>query len=145
MTVPTIVCFFAIGVWHGAGWNFMIFGLSHAFLIVTYDFYSKFKNSSENNSILKKIISTVATFLLVVALFVFFRSENLTQSINILSSMFGFNLISLPTFLKTKLKFLENYGFIFEGLFFNNIFIFNNYFDNPLVWIMFLSGISFLV
>ena len=72
MTVPTIVCFFAIGVWHGAGWNFMIFGLSHAFLIVTYDFYSKFKNSSENNSILKKIISTVATFLLVVALFVFF-------------------------------------------------------------------------
>ena len=57
--------------------------------------------------------------------------------------MFGFNLISLPTFLETKLKFLENYGFIFEGLFFNNIFIFNNYFDNPLVWIMFLSGISF--
>jgi len=141
--IPTIICFFAIGVWHGAGWNFIIFGLSHALLIVIYDFYSKFKNRDTKNSILKTIISTIFTFLLVVALFVFFRSENLTQSMDILSSMFGKNLISLPIFLEPQLNFLKDYGFKFSGLFYNNIFIFNNYFDNPLVWIIFLSGVSF--
>ncbi len=141
--IPAIVCFFAIGVWHGAGWNFMIFGLCHAFLIIIYDIYSKFKKNNNSGSILEKFISTAFTFLLVVSLFVFFRSENLSQSIDILSSMFGVNLISLPTFLEPNLKFLENYGFIFNGLFYNNIFIFNDYFDNPLIWIIALSTISF--
>ncbi len=29
MAVPTIVTFALAGLWHGAGWNFVIFGLIH--------------------------------------------------------------------------------------------------------------------
>ena len=57
--------------------------------------------------------------------------------------MLGLNSISIPIFFEANLKFLENFGFIFNGLFSNNIFTFYNYFDNPIIWIIFLSAISF--
>ena len=147
-SIPTIICFFCIGIWHGAGWNFIVFGLAHAFFIILH---TQWENLRRQNLFVNKIFtskifskfSILLNFILVTILFVFFRSENLTQSFDFMSSMFGFNLISLPVFLQSELSFLENYGFIFNGLFSNNIYSFDNYYDNPIIWITILGLISF--
>ena len=33
--VPTFVTFVAVGIWHGAGWTFVVFGVMHAIFICT--------------------------------------------------------------------------------------------------------------
>ncbi|GAB0055921.1 hypothetical protein SIID45300_00220 [Candidatus Magnetaquicoccaceae bacterium FCR-1] len=32
-----LITFFLIGLWHGAGWNFIVFGLYHGMLVIVYD------------------------------------------------------------------------------------------------------------
>lgn len=38
---PTLVTFVAVGIWHGAGWTYVLFGVMHAFYIVIHEFFSE--------------------------------------------------------------------------------------------------------
>ena len=82
-TMSAIIFVFIIaGLWHGASWLFVIFGLMHGIGIVFNHIYRKYIKFKIN-----KIISIALTFLYVNLSFVFFRSENLEQCINIFKSM----------------------------------------------------------
>ena len=147
---PTIICFFCIGIWHGAGWNFIVFGLAHAFFIILHSQWVNFKknfffiNKITTSNIFSRF-SIIINFLLVTLLFVFFRSENLSQSFFILKSMLGLNGISLPTFLSSKFYLLRDFGFSFDGFSTNNIYEFSNFFNNAFTWIIFSSLLVFYV
>ena len=94
--IPTMFAFFWMGLWHGAGWHFVLFGLIHGIYIVVYNIWIKFINIIPQNKRIKKsnitdFISQIITFSAVIFSFVIFRAENIDVAKEIIFSMLGFN------------------------------------------------------
>ena len=146
--------FFWVGLWHGAGWNFILFGLLHGGYIVIYNIWQKIKNKFPKVKIIKKafisdLIAQIITFLAVTLAFVFFRAESMNGAINILHSMVGAKGISLPSSMADNIGILfswfTKYGVLVfdDGMFRNNVFG-----HSPLegfVWIVILFIITLLM
>jgi alginate O-acetyltransferase complex protein AlgI len=80
-----IVTMFLAGLWHGAAWTFVVWGLVHgAFL----GGHGLLRNAGRTTS--SVLLNRALTFLFVVAAFVIFRSPNLHVAGTILSQMAGF-------------------------------------------------------
>ena len=81
-----LIVFLISGLWHGAAWNFVIWGLIHAvILIVEKNIKLKITPSSK---ILKSIYNfsrIVLTFIIVTIAWVFFRAKTLDQALVILT------------------------------------------------------------
>ncbi len=78
------IVFFVTGLWHGASWNFILWGLFHGFFIVL--------ERSGLKNILEKIwpvISHLYVLLIIIISWVFFRASDLPQSLAYLSKMFS--------------------------------------------------------
>jgi alginate O-acetyltransferase complex protein AlgI len=81
-----MIVFLLSGLWHGASWNFIIWGAFHGlFLVLERLFLLNFYKKTG------KFVSTVFTFLIVVVGWVYFRLEDLTQANHIIQSMFSFH------------------------------------------------------
>lgn len=79
------VVFLISGLWHGASWNFVIWGAYHGFfLVVERLFLQKGYNA------IGRIPSTVITFFLAILGWVFFRAEDLPSAVNYYSALFNF-------------------------------------------------------
>ncbi len=89
------------GIWHGANWTFLIWGLFY-FVILTIEKLTGFP---------KKLgfFSHIYTMLLVIIGWVIFRAENISSAWSYLKDMFGFG--SLPLFGDTAVFYLSNYKF----------------------------------
>ncbi len=76
MVFNLFIVFLISGLWHGASWNFVIWGSIHGVLIITYLSIHRFKVFSwlKFNFLGKNILSGVFTFGLVSAAWVFFRA-----------------------------------------------------------------------
>ena len=72
---------FLIGIWHGAGWNFVIFGIIHGLYVGIETSIRSIFPSLQNNSFLKsrfgKIISILMTQYLIFLSFLAFRVHDL--------------------------------------------------------------------
>lgn len=77
--------FFLSGLWHGANWTFVIWGMLHGLLILIEYFLKK-----DSVSLFKRIPGIVYTLFAVVVSFVFFRADDLASAGLVLSAMFGF-------------------------------------------------------
>ena len=85
--------FLISGFWHGASWNFVIWGAFHGmFLILDKLFLLKLLNK------IGQIPSMVITFLIVMVGWVFFRMEHFTQATGYLKKMFSFQTILYCSF-----------------------------------------------
>ena len=73
-----LTVFIVSGVWHGAEWTFIFWGLFHA-LFVLFEKIVKWDKQSTN--VFLKGIKWVVTFTLVTALWVFFRSPDMAAAI----------------------------------------------------------------
>lgn len=94
ISIPTIIAFFCIGFWHGAGWNFIIFGLINAFYLIVYNlwtFLKNYLNISCKNNIFTSIASQLLTFLSIVVSLIFFRSSDLSNALIYLKFLLGSN------------------------------------------------------
>ncbi len=77
------IVFFATGLWHGASWNFIIWGLMHGvFLVMERLFLEKALQK------LWKPIGHLYTLLVVMIGWVFFRADTLPHAIDYLKKMF---------------------------------------------------------
>ncbi len=78
-----IVVFTLSGLWHGAGFNFILWGFIHSvfYLLAIY----LLKNVKIK---LPKMIGYIFTFILVAFIFVFFRNGNLSESLTIFKNIF---------------------------------------------------------
>ena len=76
------------GIWHGAGWNFIIWGFVHGLLVL----FSR--NSSPSKNKFRNILKISLTFHLVTILWVFFRADSLSHAFEI----FGLFMNSVPQF-----------------------------------------------
>ena len=98
-----LVTFFVSGLWHGAAWTFVIWGMLHGTFVV---FERAFKN------ILVKIprfIRIAGTFLTVNFLWVLFRATDFTQAITIYKGMFNFSDLSLGEISKLCMDGIVNF------------------------------------
>lgn len=73
------------GLWHGASWNFVIWGAIHGSLLGL----ERFCGRRPLYHRLPKVLRMTATFILVLIAWVFFRAENLSWALEYLSSMAG--------------------------------------------------------
>ena len=73
-----------MGLWHGASWNFVFWGIWNFLVIVLFRFINNFLM---NNSFLKNIISWSISINLIMLGWVFFRSENLDLSFQMITNL----------------------------------------------------------
>ena len=100
------------GLWHGAGWNFIFYGLLHAiyFLITLLLLgHKKSFNSNTKDKVipsLKESLSMVLTFILVSFSYIFFRAENLAHAFSYISGIFSESILAIPSYSNSTLSLL---------------------------------------
>ena len=100
------VVFLVTGVWHGAAWTFVFWGLWHGLFILIERFINKKEWYIKTPTIIKYIV----TMFIVILGWVLFRADSLDQAIGYISTMFGFNNPSSLTF---EYMYFINKKFIF--------------------------------
>ncbi len=89
------------GLWHGAGWNFVIWGGLHGLYLTCNHAWRNFRakvlgHDLDRPTIAGRTAGVVLTFLAVVAAWVFFRAPSLPAAFNILQGMAGLHGVVLP-------------------------------------------------
>ncbi len=74
------------GLWHGAGWNFVIWGGIHGFWLSIEDLIFK-KRSLKQKSVFLNILIGLATYIIVCFAWVFFRSQTFDQAIEMFKAI----------------------------------------------------------
>jgi alginate O-acetyltransferase complex protein AlgI len=100
LMVPLITTMFISGLWHGAGYGFVIWGLLHGiFLTINHGWRvfvaHRWSNRPSYERIMKPTGFTV-TFLSVSAAMVFFRASTVTSAIDLVKGVIGLNGFSWP-------------------------------------------------
>ncbi|MDO4459491.1 MAG: MBOAT family O-acyltransferase [Clostridia bacterium] len=91
-TLNKFIVFFLTGLWHGAGWNFVIWGMIHGITLTVEDFIKEKTGSKKDHS----VIGRIYTLFIVVIAFVFFRAETFSGALAFLKGMFtGFDFASV--------------------------------------------------
>ena len=84
-----LIVFILSGIWHGANWTFVIWGLLHgAYLVVENKFYGFFKQLKIASGWIAIVIKRLGVFILVTIAWVFFRAQNISQAFYILKNFF---------------------------------------------------------
>ena len=94
------ITFYLAGVWHGASWMFIIWGVMHGIAIIIQHIWEKFQIK------IPTLLAWFMTFMFINFSWIFFRAHNLDDAFKVLKGMLGFNGILLPNAIFTQLKFL---------------------------------------
>ena len=84
--VNLIIVFFATGLWHGANWNFVIWGMWHGMFLIFEKLFNLEKALKFN------VVRHVYTLAVVLVGWVFFRIEALPEALKYIKLMFSFNM-----------------------------------------------------
>ena len=125
-----LITFLVSGLWHGASWMMIIWGILHGLAVVTQRIWSK-----ELKLKMPQIPATVLTFLFVWGAWIFFRASGIEEVRRIFSGFFNFKPQLFEQF-KENFSF-ETFCYFIAGLFI--IFVFppaNSFSKNfkPAVW-----------
>ena len=77
-----------VGLWHGAGWGYIVWGLMHGIYLVCFRIFETYKGEYAIQSFIVKIGWRVLTLAAVVAAWVPFRASSLDQTTLMIKSMF---------------------------------------------------------
>lgn len=78
------ITWFIMGLWHGAGWNFALWGVYHAFFILLYRIFG-----SDKFELKFPLISIGVNFIICMIGWIPFRAENLNNSLMMFSKLFN--------------------------------------------------------
>lgn len=82
-----LIVFLVSGIWHGAGWNFIIWGGLHGLSILAHRIWK------DKGYKMPTILSWAITLFSVNIFWIFFRATNLSDAIKVLKAMFDFRSI----------------------------------------------------
>jgi len=117
-----MITFILGGIWHGAGWTFVLWGFLHGGALVIHRMWQQWGKLR-----LPSWLAWFITFNFINLSWVFFRATEWSDAIKVLSGMGGLTGIALPSFLANKLAFLVPHGVTFNewlNRLNGNIFIF---------------------
>ena len=100
----TLVVWMLTGAWHGAAWNFILWGLLYAVCLMAEKWIPALQK-------MPTILRRFYTLLVVVLGFVLFNATDLSQAGSDLAGMFGF--AGLPLVSAETLYYLRSYGILF--------------------------------
>ena len=96
-----LIVFFCTGLWHGANWTFIIWGLWHGFFIVAEDAVKKLfgleKHGKGGRNPACAVLKHLYTLLVVLVGFVIFRADNMGQAFSMIGAMFSGGSASAQT------------------------------------------------
>lgn len=98
------------GLWHGAGWTFILWGACHGFFLVINHLWRDLKFS------MPRLPARILTLIAVVSAWVIFRSPTFDQACNILAGMCGFHGVILPEKYVHALAIFQSWGVAFAKL-----------------------------
>ena len=104
----TLVVWMLTGLWHGAAWNFVLWGLLYAAFLLLEKFVPALLK-------LPVLLRRVYVLLIVVLGFVLFNATTLTEAITDIGGMFGFAGVPLAN--TQSLYYLRSYGLLFIAAF----------------------------
>jgi alginate O-acetyltransferase complex protein AlgI len=97
---PILLTMFVSGLWHGAGYGFIVWGLLHGvYLTINHAWRlirPKLWSDRQSYESFMKPFGWLLTFTSVAAAMVFFRSPTLTSAIGLMKGLIGQNGIALP-------------------------------------------------
>lgn len=99
----TFVVFTVCGIWHGANWTFIVWGIYHAILFIPLILFcsKEFRRKTVNETSLlptfKEIGLMVLTFFLITIGWVMFRAPSMNEGFYYICSCFGGSILSAPT------------------------------------------------
>ena len=88
--INIFIIFLVSGVWHGAGWTFVFWGVMHGLASVICRWWKRAGYR------MHKVAAWTITFMFVHLAWVFFRALTFGEAMTVLKAMFGFNGIHLP-------------------------------------------------
>jgi alginate O-acetyltransferase complex protein AlgI len=104
-----IIVFLFSGLWHGASWNFVLWGAYHGlFLILERLFLGKVYEK------IGRFISVPITFIIVITGWVIFRNENLSYGLSVIKQMYSFNFFDGKFALNNDFIFMASLAFLFS-------------------------------
>ena len=113
-----LIVFILSGLWHGAGWTYICWGLMQGLLVVWDDLgivsvekEGKFLFRKEPLLIIPKALGRAMTFIAFVASLVFFRSESVEKALVMFRRFFFFTYPGFFTRTAANLDIAENYIF----------------------------------
>ena len=96
-----LIVFFCTGLWHGANWTFIVWGLWHGFFIVAEDAVKKMfrieKHGKGGRNPVRAVLKHLYTLLVVLIGFVIFRADNMEQAASMIRAMFSGISVSAQT------------------------------------------------
>lgn len=92
------------GIWHGAGWTFIIWGSLHGLALMAHRMWAM------TNLKVWSWFSWFLTFNFINITWIFFRAKDWDSAIKVLSSMFTWDNIVLPQQIESQLSFLKEYN-----------------------------------
>lgn len=100
LMVPTFVTMFISGLWHGAGYGFIVWGLLHGcYLTINHGWRvvaARLWPDRPSYDRVMKPAGLVLTFVSVTTAMVFFRAPTMTSAIDLVEGIMGLNGIALP-------------------------------------------------
>lgn len=87
VVIGLLITFFLSGLWHGAGWNFIVYGMVQG-SIMAVEFLLGIKSKKLSKSAIGRIKGITITYLLFSFSLIFFRSEGMRNALLIIEKMF---------------------------------------------------------
>lgn len=116
------IVFFLTGLWHGAGWTFILWGIYHGFFIILERAFLENWLQQKHWRLTEQLYTIFVVFIG----WIFFRAETLTQALDYIHFLFIPHdfMISIERFWNIKMMLLTLLGILFSGLpqiFFKNL------------------------
>ncbi len=83
-----LIVFLVSGIWHGAGWNFILWGMLHGVLYVLTRMWMNRRGDFHGRKV-PRVISVPLTFCYTAFAWVYFRAENAAQGNRLISLLFS--------------------------------------------------------
>lgn len=105
-----LVVWMLTGFWHGAAWNFILWGLMFAVLLLVEKFFFVKKEDKKNNPFVAVLKHVYVLFFVVIS-FVLFNAETLGQAVTDIKGMFGAGVSGFSS--EETLYYLRSYLVVF--------------------------------
>lgn len=140
-----IVVFFLTGFWHGASWNFIVWGLYYAFFLIVERII---KNTWGGGG--PRVFQHLYALIVIIIGWVFFRAETLTAAISYIKNMFRFtnrSYIDLVIEINKQYIFCIIIGIVFSVPIMQKIEkkINNDFLGDICVSVLFIIAISYML
>ena len=90
------------GLWHGAGWTFIIWGALHGVACIIHRLWKSIGGR------LPKVVAWIVIFNFINFSWIFFRANTFADAFKVIRGMLGMEGVVVP--MNDRLKFLEDYG-----------------------------------